>query len=102
MSIISVAVGKTKYQINCPEGDEDRIESLAAKLNERVNSLSLKIRNADEKTILMLCAVMLESELQECANKDGSSNSLEISKDNDNDGDIVLNIERMIEKVEKL
>ena len=71
MPILNLSIGKSKYAVDCAEGEEDKIISLAAKLNERVNHLSLAARNADEKTILMLCALTIEEELDSAKN-DGS------------------------------
>lgn len=64
MSLLELYVGKSRYTIDCQENEKEKIITLASKLNERVNKLSLQMRDADEKTILMLCAVMMEEELQ--------------------------------------
>lgn len=69
MSIISLAIGKSKYQIDCAAGEEEKIQKLAAKLNERVNNLSLNLRGADEKTILMLCAITIIDETENLKKK---------------------------------
>jgi cell division protein ZapA len=71
MSILNLAIGKSKYTVDCIDGDEDKIINLAKKLNERVNNLSLVIRTADEKTILMLCALMTEEELENAKSHKG-------------------------------
>ncbi len=71
MPILNLAIGKSKYIVDCLEGEEDKIINLAKKLNERVNNLSLAIRTADEKTILMLCALMAEEELETAKNHSG-------------------------------
>ncbi len=71
MPILNLAIGKSKYTVDCADGEEDKIINLAKKLNERVNNLSLAIRTADEKTILMLCALMVEEELETAKSHDG-------------------------------
>ena len=71
MPILNLAIGKSKYTVDCLAGEEDKIIDLAKKLNERVNNLSLAIRTADEKTILMLCALMAEEELEVAKNHQG-------------------------------
>ena len=71
MSILSLAIGKSKYTVDCIDGEEDKIINLSKKLNERVNNLSLAIRTADEKTILMLCALTAEEELETAKNHNG-------------------------------
>lgn len=68
MPILNLAIGKSKYTVDCVEGEEDKIINLAKKLNERVNNLALSIRTADEKTILMLCALTVEEELENAKN----------------------------------
>ncbi len=71
MPILNLAIGKSKYTVDCAVNEEDKIINLAKKLNERVNNLSLAIRAADEKTILMLCALMTEEELEKIKNDKG-------------------------------
>ncbi|MES2677254.1 MAG: cell division protein ZapA [Pseudomonadota bacterium] len=71
MPILNLSIGKSKYTVDCTAGEEDKIINLAKKLNERVNNLSLALRNADEKTVLMLCGLMIEEELDEATNHRG-------------------------------
>ncbi len=78
MSILNLAIGKSKYSIDCSDGEEDKIINLAKKLNERVNDLSLATRSADEKTILMLCALMAEEELEDIKNDKGIVDKKEV------------------------
>jgi cell division protein ZapA (FtsZ GTPase activity inhibitor) len=77
MPIVNLSIGKSKYEIDCKEGEEEKIYKLAAKLNERVNHLSIAIRGADEKTILMLSAIIIEEELETIRkhNKEDNKNS---------------------------
>jgi cell division protein ZapA len=78
MPILNIAIGKSKYSIDCSEGEEDKIINLAKKLNERVNDLSLATRSADEKTILMLCALIVQEELEDVKNDKGIVDKKEI------------------------
>ena len=64
MALLELYVGKSKYTIDCHESEMQRITILASRLNQRVNDMSLKMRGADEKTILMLCSIMAEAELE--------------------------------------
>ncbi len=73
MTILNLAIGKTKYTIDCLDNEKDKIIDLAKKLNEKVNNLSLAVRTVDEKTILMLCALMIEEELEDIKNDKGIS-----------------------------
>ena len=64
MAEVEIAIGKSKYMIGCQESDKEKLMKTASKLNERVNRLSFSFRNIDEKTILVLSALMIEEELQ--------------------------------------
>lgn len=68
MAILNLSIGKSRYTIDCAEEEGEKILSLGEKLNERVNNLSSTIRNTDEKTILMLCALTIEEELRDLKN----------------------------------
>ena len=63
MSSLEIYIGKSKYTIDCEESQRARIISLASRLNEKVNNMSLNMRGVDEKTILMLAAITIEEEL---------------------------------------
>lgn len=63
MTVIDISIGKSKYKIDCPESQKPRLVSLSNKVNERVNNLSLLMRGADEKMLLVLCAIAIEDEL---------------------------------------
>ena len=75
MSLLELYVGKSKYTIECDDSEKEKVTSLAAKLNQRVNSLSLQMRGADEKTILMLSSIMIEEELESLKNNSKSLGS---------------------------
>ena len=105
MPVISVAVGKSKYQIDCPIEEEERIKALSEKVNEKVNNLSLSIRGANEKTILMLCAIMIQEEME--ALKSSDSNNKKDSKPklidaNNSQYDIIILMDDIAKRIEKL
>ena len=64
MATIEIAIGKSLYKIDCLDSEKEKLLELAKKLNERVNKVSFSLRNADEKTILVTTALMLEGELE--------------------------------------
>lgn len=102
MSVISVCIGKTKYQIDCEAGEEEKIETLANRLNERVNRLSLAIRNADEKTILMFCGVMLEEELEAAKSNSGTKNQTSGFSEADLQNSAINEIETAVNSIQRL
>ena len=91
MPILNIAIGKSKYAINCDDGEEDKIIALAEKLNKRVNKMSLVARAADEKTILMLCALTIEEELESANNSDGIFAKKDFENNFDNNEAKILN-----------
>lgn len=116
MSTLELYVGKSKYTINCQESEKNKISNLAKKLNQRVNELSVKIRDAEEKTILMLCAIMTEEELETLKSAKITSNKQEESSINDigsqndqhiakiltkNIEDVAIYIEKLANKIQK-
>ncbi|MBM5782979.1 MAG: cell division protein ZapA [Pelagibacterales bacterium] len=65
MAIVEIAVGKSKYKIECDSKEKEKLLSLASILNERVNHISSVIRNADEKTILVITSLMIMAESEQ-------------------------------------
>jgi len=70
MSIVEIKIGKSKYKIECEFSEKERILKLSESLNKRFNEISSSIKNADEKTILVILALMLKAELAEKNNND--------------------------------
>lgn len=62
--IIEIPIGKSLYKITCAENEEEKLLRLAETLNKRVNSLSLQMKNTDEKTLLAITALLIEEELE--------------------------------------
>ena len=69
MAEVEIAVGKSKYKIQCQESEKEKLLETAEKLNERVNHLSFSFRNLDEKTLLVISALTMEEELQNSVGK---------------------------------
>lgn len=64
MPIVNIAIGKSRYHIECPDSEKDRLIELAEKVNEKVNDLALKLRDIDEKTLLVIALLNIEDELE--------------------------------------
>ncbi len=62
--IIEITVGKSRYKISCEEGEEEKLFRLGEKVNKKINELALKIKNTDEKTLLVISALLTEEELE--------------------------------------
>jgi cell division protein ZapA (FtsZ GTPase activity inhibitor) len=100
---VELNIGKSCYKINCAESEKEKLLHLANKLNERVNTLSINFRGVDEKTLLVITALMLEAELSE---KTDTKTTKEESNLNDEDlynavSDSMENVADYIEKLGK-
>ena len=63
MPKIKLRIGDRPYDISCNSGDEERVISLAAKLDERVHSVSKSLGSASENMVLIVTALMMEDEI---------------------------------------
>ena len=64
MAITEVVIGKSKYKIECPENQQEKLARLAAKVDEKARNLLSDLKNIDEKTLLAIVAITLEDELE--------------------------------------
>ncbi len=102
MSIIEISVGKTKYKIECPEDEKSKLMNLAQKLDDRVKNLMSGLINFDEKTLLVIAALMAEDEVEaasQLALQGGSEGKI---ADEDMYIAIAENIENVADYIEKL
>jgi cell division protein ZapA (FtsZ GTPase activity inhibitor) len=98
---IELPIGRSCYKITCGEGEEKKLLRLAENLNKRVNDLSLSLRGADEKMLLVIAALSLEEELEKIS---GSYDDEMENKLNDQDlyEAISDNMENITDYIEKL
>jgi cell division protein ZapA (FtsZ GTPase activity inhibitor) len=96
---IEISIGKSRYKINCEEGQKEKLIRLADHLNKRVNSLSFKMKNIDEKTLLAISALMIAEELE---NKKGANEDRPEINDEDLYDAVSDNMENVAEYIEKL
>jgi len=70
--IIDLRILNSRYKINCAPEDEEKIRGLANQLNERLRDLESKMKNSDEKTLLLIAALSLQDQINESdEEKDG-------------------------------
>ncbi len=69
MSIVEIAVGKSKYKIECPENEQEKLLRLALRVDEKTKKISSHLKHADDKTLLAIAAITLEEELETQSNK---------------------------------
>lgn len=107
MSVTEITVGKSKYKIECDDSQKERLLQLSDKLNKKVTSLSSSMGNTDEKTILVIAALMIESDLEEkLAKKTEEVKSETAEKNNlsadDINNSLSENIENIAQQIDKL
>ena len=102
--IIEIPVGKSRYKITCEESEKERLELLGKKLNKRVNQLSEQMKYTDEKTLLVITALMLEEELEQAPSRGSSGDEDEEEKLSEEDvyNAVSENMENVARYIEKL
>ncbi len=97
-----IAIGKSIYEIACRDGEEEKLQKLAAKLNQRVNNLSLHLKDLDEKNLLVITALLLEEEIE--SKKPTTPNNNESSNLTEDDiyDSISENMDNISSYIEKL
>lgn len=84
MSVVEVKIGQSKYKIECEISEKERILKLSENLNKKFNEISSSIKNADEKTLLVILLLITKAELEETnynnSKKESDQNLEEIYK----------------------
>lgn len=75
MAEIEIAIGRSRYVIQCQESEKEKLNIAAERLNERVNNLSLSFRNLDDQTLLAISALVIEEELMSLESTQQSTNT---------------------------
>lgn len=96
MNIIEIKVGNKKYKISCKDGEEEHIEKLSKKFDERYKNLSAKFgHKADDSLLLVISGIVLEDEIHSLkSDKISDSKSRKIVEN------AVTRIDKIIEKLE--
>lgn len=97
-------LGSKSYNINCGDGEEAKIQSLAANLNNRVESLSKNFSAASDSLLIAIVALTMEDEINSL--KQGVSINVSPSNEaasSDKINEAVINaIEPITEYIENL
>jgi cell division protein ZapA (FtsZ GTPase activity inhibitor) len=103
MEKIEILIGKSQYSIDCKPQEREKLTYLSRKLSARIARLSAKLKDADDKTLLIMAALIAEDELE----KKLESSILEDEEeekisDNDLYDAIAENMENITTHLEKL
>lgn len=79
MSVVNLHIQNKVYQLSCEEGDEGRIEALAAQLNARLQELAAHAPGSSETMQMVMLMLMMQDE----ANEATTSNAGSLPKDHE-------------------
>ncbi len=102
MNLVTIAIGKSLFTIPCKEAEADKMIALSKKLNQRVNELAISLKNVDEKTLLVIAAIMAEEKIEEGAKNKSEENEEDLFNEDDMQDAISENIENITDYIQKL
>ena len=70
MGTVKVTVNNEAYSIACRDGQEERLERLALRLQARIEALAGQFSHADDTHLLILAALMLMDEAEQRQKQD--------------------------------
>lgn len=73
MAVLEISIGRSKYKIECPTEEKQKIMRLAQKLDQRVIKMLGNFSSIDEKTLLVLSALTLEDEVETVKEKENEA-----------------------------
>ncbi|MBV8192530.1 MAG: cell division protein ZapA [Alphaproteobacteria bacterium] len=65
MAQVSIQIANRNYELTCGDGEEHRVQQLAAYVDEKVNDLRRQMPGAPEVKLLVFAALMLADESHE-------------------------------------
>lgn len=71
MAQITVTVNGTQYPLACATGEEDRLRELVTYVNSKADELTSKLGKISDGRLLLMTAIMIADELQDCVAKGG-------------------------------
>ncbi len=69
MADVDININNRNYRISCKDGEEERISSLALKINNEVSALAEQIGQLGEARMILLAAIILLDRLDENESK---------------------------------
>ena len=65
MPAVNITLGKRSFQMACAAGEEERLHTLAASVNDRIGELESQVGSTNETVLLAMTCLMLQDELQD-------------------------------------
>ncbi|GEQ98655.1 hypothetical protein JCM17844_22920 [Iodidimonas gelatinilytica] len=70
MGQISVSVNHQNYTLACRDGDEERLQGLAERVDEKARDLSKKLGQVGEARLMLMVALLFADELRDLREQD--------------------------------
>jgi len=102
MPTIELVINKNKHHVSCNDGEEERLQSLADKFNQKLNQLSSSLKQSDDKTLYLITALILLDETEEASvsNAEASQNPLDTKELIETISDKILSIKNVLQPSE--
>lgn len=71
MGKVTVRLNGQTYQLACRDGEEKRLESLAAYVDEKMTGLAATLGQAGDSRLFLMAALVIADELAECRERLG-------------------------------
>ncbi len=98
MARVDIEVNGRPYQLNCEEGQEQRLRDLAAYLDGRIRQVTGGVRSGTEAQMLVVTALVLADELQDA--KAGRGASALTAPAFPDEVEMVAMVERIVGRIE--
>lgn len=92
MNLVEFEINKSKYKIQCPQDEKEKILTLAKEVDKKVKNLAKQLKNNDEKTLLAISCLIMQDEIR----------SLKISGSEDSEEKIDEDLEKILTKIDSL
>lgn len=93
MPVVEITIGKDLHQISCGDGEEKKLNKLALRFKEKIESLHQSFPSATDKTLYFMAGMMLMDEIEEPSSPANEETAQVID-------DITEKVEGLIKKLE--
>jgi len=80
MSILKIAIGSIKYDLDCQENEQEIITEITKKINRKINLLSLEIGRINEKILLLILLILNTKKIEKIKSGNFEENIINILK----------------------
>ena len=81
MGQVAIAINGRRYEVNCDDGEEDRLRQLAEGVDRRVRTLAASVGQVGEVRLLLLTCLLMQDELTEAGRGEATTPAGEAGDD---------------------